>query len=76
MTYTFCGRLTTGATLELADGSRREVLLCPGHACDLPEEHAWVKRMVKRGYLVPAPDSPAEKKTAKAATPAAAKEKA
>lgn len=76
MNYRFCGRLTTGATLELADGSRREVLLFPGHTCDLPEEHAWVKRMVKRGYLVPAPGHLAEKKTVKAMMPVAEKEKA
>lgn len=40
MTCKYCGRLVTGATLELADGSRREVLLCPGHVYDLPEDHA------------------------------------
>ena len=76
MIYRFCGSLTTGATLELADGSRREVLLCPGHAYDLPEDHAWVRRMVKRGYLDPVPGYPAKKKTAKTAMPAAEKEKA
>lgn len=76
MNYQFCGNLTTGATLELADGSMREVTLCPGHACDLPEDHPWVKRMVRRGYLVPVPGDQAKKDTAKTAPSAAGKEEA
>lgn len=76
MNYRFCGNLTTGATLELADGSMREVMLCPGCVSDLPEDHLWVKRMVRRGYLVPVPDSQAKKDTAKTAPPAAGKEEA
>ena len=75
MNYRFCGNLTTGATLELADGSMREVMLCPGCVSDLPEDHAWVRRMVRRGYLEPVPDNPAEKATTKAATSAAKEEK-
>lgn len=74
MNYRFCGNLTTGATLECADGSMREVTLCPGHACDLPEDHPWVKRMVRRGYLVPVPGGQTKKDTAKTAPPAAGKE--
>ena len=61
MTCKYCGRLVTGATLELADGSRREVLPCPGHVYDLPEDHAWVRRMVKRGYLDPVPEQKTRK---------------
>lgn len=64
MIYKFCGRLTTGATLELAGGGRREVRLYPGRTCDLPEEHPWVQRMVKRGYLAPMPGHPAQTETA------------
>ena len=64
MIYKFCGRLKTGATLELAGGGRREVLLYPGRTCDLPEEHPWVQRMVKRGYLAPMPGHPAQTETA------------
>lgn len=74
MRYKFLGHLMTGATLECADGSRREVLLSPGHAYDLPDGHAWVERMVKRGYLEAMPDSQAKKDTAKTASPAAGKE--
>lgn len=76
MNYRFCGGLTTGATLEVAGGGLREVLLCPGHTYDLPEDHAWVRRMVKRGYLAPVPGHLAEKKTVKATMPVAEKEKA
>lgn len=76
MRYKFLGHLTTGATLECADGSRREVLLSPGHVHDLPDGHIWVKRMVKRGYLEPAPDGQVKKDTAKAAPPADGKEEA
>ena len=49
MIYKFCGRLTTGATLELAGGGRREVLLYPGRTCDLPEEHPWVQAYGQAG---------------------------
>lgn len=60
MTYTFCGNLATGATLELADGSRHEVMLYPGHSYDLPENHPWVRRMIKRGYLAAVPEQTKE----------------
>ena len=70
MNYQFCGNLTTGVTLECADGSMREVTLCPGHTFDLPEDHPWVKRMVRRGYLTPVPGNQVKKDTAKTAPPA------
>ena len=54
----------------------REVMLCPGSVSDLPEDHPWVKRMVRRGYLVPVPGGQAKKDTAKTAPPAAGKEEA
>ena len=76
MRYKFLGHLTTGATLELTDGSAREVMLCPGCVSDLPEDHAWVRRMVRRGYLEPVPGGLAKKDTAKTAPPAAGKEEA
>lgn len=40
------------------------MLLYPGRTCDLPEEHPWVQRMVKRGYLAPMPGHPAQTETA------------
>lgn len=55
MTYTFCGNLTTGATLELEGGGLCEIMLYPGQHCDLPENHPWVRRMVKRGLLAAVP---------------------
>lgn len=54
MTYTFCGNLATGATLEL-EGGLCEIMLYPGQNCDLPENHPWVRRMVKRGLLAAVP---------------------
>lgn len=55
MTYTFCGNLATGATLELEGGGLCEIMLYPGQNCDLPENHPWVRRMVKRGLLAAVP---------------------
>lgn len=75
MTYKFCGNLATGATLELAEGGRSEVMLYPGHTYDLPESHPWVRRMVKRGYLAAVPGQKAKTAKTKAA-PEQAKETA
>lgn len=61
MTYKYCGRIVTGASLELADGSRHDVLLYPGHVYELPEAHAWVRRMVRLGYLDPVPEQKTRK---------------
>ncbi len=55
MTYRYGGRLVTGATLELEGGGLCEVMLYPGHTCDLPESHPWVRRMVRRGLLASVP---------------------
>lgn len=73
MTYKFCGNLATGATLELADGVQKEVMLYPGRSYELPEGHPWVQRMVKRGFLAAVP-GPKTKPAKTKAAPEPAKE--
>lgn len=52
MNYLYCGP-ASGVTL--ADGA--EVLLWPGKAVALPEDHEYVKTLVALEYLKPLPDS-------------------
>ncbi|KFK91715.1 MULTISPECIES: hypothetical protein [unclassified Serratia (in: enterobacteria)] len=52
MNYLYCGP-ASGVTL--ADGA--EVLLWPGKAVALPEDHEYVKTLVALDYLKPLPDS-------------------
>lgn len=66
-TYKYTGANTTGVTLEVND-EVLEVMLFPGRPAELSEEHPWVKRMVRRGFLtlVESGDANSKKINAKA----------
>ncbi|HIW78792.1 MAG TPA: hypothetical protein H9874_06575 [Candidatus Bilophila faecipullorum] len=51
-TYRYTGTHTTGVTLEVG-GEPFEAMLFPGRVVELPDGDPWVKRMIKRGYLIP-----------------------
>lgn len=59
----------SSASLRLDDGTPLEVTLHPGHVYDLPADHAYVRTLVARGFLVPRPEeNVAPKRAAKAKT--------
>ena len=49
-TYKYVGTTVTGATLD-TDKGVLEVMLFPGRSLELPEDHPWLMRMVRRGFL-------------------------
>ncbi|MCL1861787.1 MAG: hypothetical protein FWG52_09705 [Proteobacteria bacterium] len=67
MNYLYIGPMG-GVTLK-ADGSTCEVLLVPGKAVDLPENHEYTSMLLARGLLKPIAPAKAAgiKKTTKGA---------
>jgi hypothetical protein len=58
--YTYHGPRSS-ATLRLADGTERDLILIPGRAYSLPDDHAYVAALAKQKLLAPvAAPPPAE----------------